>query len=131
MLGSLSYLGYTLLFCLPPILLLWLRRDFRTTLLRDARRILLTSALLAFYGSTIWPIALDWGAWAYAPDKITGVLLFRYVHLEDAVWWLLVSFLIASFVSVASAPEERGGDLVRKSASRIFSRAAQRSRPAP
>ena len=106
-----SYLGYTLMFCLPPLVLLWLRREFAARMARDLGRILATSLLLTVYGCIIWPVALKMGAWSYAQDRILNIKLFGYVHLEDAVWWLLISFLLASFISLSIRFEEEGVDI--------------------
>jgi lycopene cyclase domain-containing protein len=103
-----SYLGYTLMFCLPPLVLLWLRREFASRMARDLWRILAASLLLTAYGCVIWPVALKMRAWSYAEDRILGIKLFGYVHLEDAVWWLLVSFLLASFISLSIRYEDEG-----------------------
>lgn len=111
-----SYLGYTLLFCLPPIVLLWLRREFAARMLRDLRRILAASLLLTAYGCLVWPVALKMGAWAYSEDRILNFKLFGYVHLEDALWWLLVSFLLASFVSLSIRFEEEGVNIFLREA---------------
>jgi lycopene cyclase domain-containing protein len=103
-----SYLGYTLMFCLPPLVLLWLRREFASRMARDLGRILAASLLLTVYGCIIWPVALKMGAWSYAEDRILNIKLFGYVHLEDAVWWLLISFLLASFIALSIRFEEEG-----------------------
>lgn len=103
-----SYLGYTLMFCLPPIVLLWLRREFALRMARDLKQILAASLLLTLYGCSIWPLALKMGAWAYAENRILNIKLFGYVHIEDAVWWLLISFLLASFMSLSIRFEEEG-----------------------
>jgi lycopene cyclase domain-containing protein len=103
-----SYLGYTLMFCLPPLVLLWLRREFASRVARDLGRILAASLLLTVYGCIIWPVALKMGAWSYAEDRILNIKLFGYVHLEDAIWWLLISFLLASFISLSIRFEEEG-----------------------
>lgn len=103
-----SYLGYTLMFCLPPIVLLWLRREFFMRMVRDVGRILAASVLLTVYGCIIWPVALKMGAWAYAENRILNIKLFGYVYLEDAVWWLLVSLLMTSFISLSIRFEEEG-----------------------
>ncbi len=103
-----SYLGYTLMFCLPPLVLLWLRREFALRMARDLGRIVVASLLLTVYGCIIWPVALKMGAWSYADNRILNIKLFGYVYLEDAVWWLLISFLLASFVSLSISFEEEG-----------------------
>ncbi len=103
-----SYLGYTLMFCLPPLVLLWLRREFAAPMTRDLGRILAASLLLTVYGCLSWPVALKIGAWSYAGDRILNIKLFGYVHLEDAVWWMLISFLLASFISLSIRFEEEG-----------------------
>ena len=88
-----SYIGYTALFGLPPLILMWLRREFFNVLVSRLGIILLSSLILTVYGSLIWPVALHHGAWAYSPDMITKIMLFGYVHLDDVMWWLIVSLL--------------------------------------
>ncbi len=111
MFEELSYVGYTGLFCLPPLILLWLRREFLEILAPRLKRILLSTLALTVYGSLIWPIALKYGAWAYRSDRITNVKLFGYVYLDDVVWWVAVSFLFASVVTVSMHYERRGVDI--------------------
>ena len=111
-----SYLGYTLLFCLPPLALLWLRREFSERMARDLGRIAAAALILTLYGCAVWPIAMRMGAWAYAGDRVLGVRLFGWVHLEDAVWWLLVSVLIASFIALSTRYEDEGIDIVLREA---------------
>ncbi len=111
-----SYLGYTLLFCLPPLALLWLRREFAERMAKDVGRIVAAALILTIYGCAVWPIAMRMGAWAYAGDRVLGVRLFGWVHLEDAVWWLLVSVLIASFVALSTRYEDEGIDIVLREA---------------
>lgn len=112
MFGEHSYLGYTLIFCVPPLLLLWLRREFCRVMRRDLRRILVATAVLTLYGSLIWPIALHYGAWAYGGDRLLGIEVLGYVYVEDVLWWFLVSFLFASYVSLSTWHEERGRDVL-------------------
>lgn len=107
-----SYLGYTLLFCVPPIALIWLRGEFSERLAGDLGRIAAATAALTLYGCAIWPVAMRMGAWAYAGDRVLGVKLLGWVHVEDAVWWALVSFLMASFITLSSRYEREGTDIV-------------------
>lgn len=107
-----SYLGYTLMFCLPPIVLLWVRAEFARTMRKDLAGILLATAIISVYGSAIWPLAIRWGCWTYREDRILNRKLFGYVFVEDVVWWVLVSFLFASFVSLSTRWEESGRDVV-------------------
>jgi lycopene cyclase domain-containing protein len=107
-----SYLGYTLMFCLPPIVLLWVRAEFARTMRKDLAGILLATAIISVYGSAIWPLAIRWGCWTYQEDRILNHKLFGYVFVEDVVWWVLVSFLFASFVSLSTRWEESGRDVV-------------------
>ncbi len=114
MFERLSYVGYTALFCLPPLILLWLRREFLEVLRPRLRPILLATAALTLYGSAIWPIALDRGAWAYGADRITGLELAGRVLLDDVLWWALVGLLFSSFVALSVEYERRGVDLVSR-----------------
>jgi diacylglycerol kinase (ATP) len=107
-----SYLGYTLLFCLPPLALLWLRGEFSTRMARDVRQVAAVTAVLTFYGCAAWPVALKMGAWAYADTRILNVKILGWVHVEDAAWWFLVSALMASFVSLSARYEDEGVDIV-------------------
>jgi lycopene cyclase domain-containing protein len=106
-----SYLGYTLIFCLPPLVTLWMRQEFARRLAKDLYRILAATAILTLYGSIMWPMALRAGAWAYADNRILNIKLLGYVHFEDTLWWLLVSFLMASFVSLSIRYEDEGVDI--------------------
>jgi diacylglycerol kinase len=107
-----SYLGYTLLFCLPPIVLLWVRAEFARAMREDLRGILLATAIISLYGSAIWPVAIRLGCWSYREDRILNRKLFGVVFVEDVVWWVLVSFLFASFVALSTRWERSGRDVV-------------------
>ncbi len=107
-----SYLGYTLLFCLPAILMLWTLPGPARALRADLKGILLATGVLTLYGSLIWPLAIYWRCWSYDDGKILNVKLFGFVYLEDVVWWLLVSFLMASFVALGTRFEEERRDPV-------------------
>lgn len=74
--------------------------------------ILLASALITVSGSALWGLAIKLGAWAYSPEKITGITLFDYVFLEDIVWWFFISFLLSSFWVVSSSQEKENRDVV-------------------
>ena len=102
MFEHLSYVGYNALFCLPFIVLIWLRREFVEVLKERWRPIVISTVALTLYGSIIWPIALNLGCWAYGSDKNTGIMLFGLVLLDDITWWLFISFLFASFVSLST-----------------------------
>jgi len=107
-----TYVGTTVLFCVPPLVLLWLRREFFEILRPRLPRIALAAAVLTVYGGAIWPIALRWGAWAYRDDRIAGIEILGYVWLDDVLWWALVGFLMASFVALSIEYESRGVDIV-------------------
>ena len=111
-----SYLGYTLMFCLPPLVLLWLRREFAERMAKDLGRILAATLALTAYGCATWPVARSIGAWAYADDRLLGVKLLGWVDLEDLVWWLVVSFLFASYVSLSTRYEDEGVDILVREA---------------
>ena len=115
-----SYLGYTLLFCLPPIVLLWVRAEFARTMREDLRGILLATAIISLYGSAIWPVAIRWGCWSYREDRILNRKLFGVVFVEDVVWWVLVSFLFASFVALSTRWERSGRDVVAEELSGLW-----------
>jgi len=110
----LSYVGYTALFCVPPLALLWLRREFATVLRARLRPILLSTAVLTLYGSVLWPRALARGAWAYGPERVTGIELFGYVPVDDVFWWLLIGLLFSSFIALSTHYEDRGVDIVAR-----------------
>jgi undecaprenol kinase len=109
-----TYLGYTLLFCLPAIVLLWARAEFAQTMRKDLTGILVAAAIITTYGSAIWPLAMRWRCWSYAESKILNRKFFDYVFAEDVIWWALVSFLVASFVSLSTRWEASGRDLVAR-----------------
>ena len=111
MFEELSYVGYNALFCIPPLILMWLRREFFKILVSRLKIILFSSLILTVYGSLIWPIALQHGAWAYSSDKITNITLFGYVYIDDVMWWLLVSLLFSSAVTLGIHYERQGVDI--------------------
>ena len=111
MFDHLSYVGYNALFCLPFLILIWLRREFLEVLVTRWRPILISTVALTVYGSLIWPIALEYGCWAYGSDKISGIKLLGYVYIDDVMRWLLVSFLLASYVSLSTHYEQQGVDI--------------------
>ena len=106
-----TYIGYTMLFCIPPLILLWLRREFFAILAENSKTITLSTAVLTIYGSLIWPIAIHYGAWTYTEGKFTGIKLFYYVYIDDVIWWLFVSFLFSSFIVLSAVYEKRGEDV--------------------
>ncbi|MFC1477331.1 diacylglycerol kinase family protein [candidate division KSB1 bacterium] len=106
-----SYIGYTLMFCVPPLVLFWLRREFFLILKDNIKVIFLSVLVLTVYGSLIWPVALKYGAWAYSPDRITNAALFQYVYVDDVIWWIFVSLLLASFIVVSAYYEDRGRNI--------------------
>ena len=115
-----SYIGYTALFGLPPLILMWLRREFFNVLVSRLGIILLSSLILTVYGSLIWPVALHHGAWAYSPDMITKIMLFGYVHLDDVMWWLIVSLLFSSAVTLGVHYERQGVDIFQRELRGLF-----------
>ncbi len=112
MFDQLSYVGYTVLFCLPPIILIWLRREFFDVLSKKWRPVLVSTLAITAYGSLIWPVALKYRCWTYEADRFTGVKLLGYVYLDDVFWWLLVSFLFSSFIILSAHYERQGIDIV-------------------
>jgi diacylglycerol kinase len=76
------------------------------------RGILLATAIISLYGSAIWPVAIRWGCWSYRETRILNRKLFGVVFVEDVVWWVLVSFLFASFVALSTRWERSGRDVV-------------------
>ncbi len=114
MFGASSYIGYTLLFCVPALTLMWLRKDFFPILWQNLATIGLSTLILTLYGSLIWPVALKVGAWAYDPGKISGIKLFHYVYLDDVIWWLLIGLVFSSFITLSKYYEDRGRNLLLK-----------------
>lgn len=114
MFERLSYLGYTALFCLPPLVLVWLRREFAEILRARLRPILVSTAVLTVYGSVLWPFALERGAWAYGEQRLTGIRLFGLVYVDDVLWWLLVGLLFSSFIALSTHYEDRGVDIISR-----------------
>lgn len=112
MFERLSYVGYTALFCLPPLALVWLRREFAEILRARLRPILVSTTVLTVYGSVLWPLALERGAWAYGPERVTGVELFGLVYVDDVLWWLLIGLLFSSFIALSTHYEDRGVDII-------------------
>ena len=105
-----TYLGYTLLFCLPPIALLW--GKYARAMRDDLWRILSATAILTLYGNAVWPTAMGWNCWQYSESRILNWKLLGLYHIEDVVWWLLVSLLVASFISLSTRCERQGQDVV-------------------
>lgn len=114
MFGHLSYTGYTLLFCIPPLILMWLRREFYPVLVRNLRGILVSTAVLTLYGSLIWPVALQVGAWRYEPSRLLGWRIAGYVYVDDVLWWLLIGFTFSSFIVLSTHYERQGVDLMSR-----------------
>ena len=112
MFGHQSYIGYTLLFCLPPLILLWLRREFFPILRKNIKGILLSTLALTLYGSLIWPIALKWGCWAYNESRISNRMLLGYVYIDDVLWWIFIGLVFSSFIAVAREYERQGTDIM-------------------
>ncbi|MFQ6015080.1 MAG: hypothetical protein ACE5NP_06530 [Anaerolineae bacterium] len=110
MFGFNTYLILTLLFALPPIALLWWRH-FRL-LWQEKGLICFVTFLATSYGFFVWPVSMQWQSWAYSKDQIIGLWVIA-TALEDIVWWLLISFLFASFVVVASHFEEQKQPLLK------------------
>lgn len=104
MFGQYSYLFYTLIFTLPLTFILWVY--YFPLLQKNSRVVFLTTFILTLYGFFLWPLAIDWKAWAYSPDKILGVKIFD-THLEDILWWFLIVFLLSSFAVVLAQKEEK------------------------
>ena len=111
MFNHMSYIGYNALFCVPFIILIWIRREFFDVLVTKWRPILISTTVLTVYGSIIWPVALKYGCWAYGIDKISGVKILGYVYIDDVMWWLLVSFLLTSYVALSAYYEQQGVDI--------------------
>lgn len=114
MFERLSYVGYTALFCLPPLVLVWLRREFAEILRARLRPILVSTAVLTVYGSVLWPFALERGAWAYGEQRLTGLRLFGLVYVDDVLWWLLIGLLFSSFIALSTHYEDRGIDIISR-----------------
>lgn len=112
MFGNATYLFYTLIFCIPPLLALWLNGKFSAILRKRLRPILVSTLVLTGYGNIIWPIARENGAWSYHSEKILGIQFFHRIVLEDIIWWACIGFLFSSFVALSAYYEERGIDIV-------------------
>lgn len=112
MFGKFTYLYYTLIFTIPLILFLWFY--FLTILKKNLLSIAITTALLTLYGFFLWPTGLAWKTWVYNGEKILGVSIFGTV-LEDIVWWLFISLLLASFAIVMIKKEQQKERLMRRS----------------
>jgi diacylglycerol kinase len=111
MFDELTYVGYNAIFCLPPLILLWLRKEFFEILCPRLKTIVLSTLILTVYGSLIWPVALKYGAWAYGADRITNVKFLGYVYIDDIMWWAMVSALFSSAVVLGVHYERQGVDI--------------------
>ncbi len=105
MFGKNTYLFYTLFFTLPLICLLW--GYYFPILKRKVKTVFLTTLILTTYGYFLWPLGLLWQTWAYSPEKILDIKI-GLTHLEDILWWFLISFLLSSFTIIFSQKEEGG-----------------------
>ena len=112
MFEQMSYIGTTLLFCIPPLILMWLRKEFFEILKKNLKTIILSTVILTIYGCISWPIALKYGAWSYSPEKISNLKLFGMVFLDDTIWWIFVGLIFSSFISLSTHYEDQGIDIV-------------------
>jgi len=117
---QMSYIGYTLLFCIPPLILMWLRKEFFLILQKNVKTIVLSTVILTLYGCLIWPIALKYGVWSYSPEKITNVKLLGFVFLDDIIWWIFVGLVFSSFISISAHYEDQGIDIVSREIKAFF-----------
>ena len=106
-----TYIGYNVLFCVPFLVLIWSRKEFYDILKTRLKPIFLATFVLTFYGSLIWPLALELRCWEYGDGKITGIQLLNFVYLDDVVWWFLVNFLIVTYVCLSTHYEKSGVDI--------------------
>lgn len=115
MLVNMTYILFTLFFCIPPIIFLWARKDFLPILAGNKKEIIITTMLITLYGSFVWPIAERLEFWVYNPKRISGVMIYT-VLLDDIIWWVCVSFLFSSFIAISAHYEEKGADIVMREA---------------
>lgn len=106
-----SYLLYTIIFTIPLILILWVY--YFPILKRNSKVVFLTTFVFTLYGFFIWPLAINWKAWAYSPDKILNIQILG-THLEDITWWFLIVFLLSSFTVVLAQKEEKKESIFKR-----------------
>ena len=104
-LAKFSYLFYTLLFTLIPILILWTKKF---NFLKKNIKIVFYSVLIGLiYTFISSPFAQLFGAWHYSNEKVLGVFLFNF-PIEDLIFAALVSAAISSAVMVFVYYIQRG-----------------------
>lgn len=92
MFGNLSYLVWMLVFCIPPIGYLWIRKW--NVLNRNRHTILLMVLLGLLFYIIPNPVIRGWDTWFYSDDKIIGRVF--GAPIEDLVFAVLVALAIAS-----------------------------------
>ena len=107
MFGHYTYLIYTLIFTLSPIVLIWIH-DY-PMMRKNLTVIGIVALLSAVYQVVVDPFAESWHAWFFGNDKILGIWIGNF-PIENTVFFVLVSIAITSFVltRIGSAERHRG-----------------------
>ena len=104
MFGHYSYLVYTLIFTLSPIVLMWMH-DY--PMMRKNFSVIGIVALLSvLYQSIVDPFAESWHAWFFGNDKILGIWIGSF-PIENTLFFALVSIAITSCILNRIASMER------------------------
>lgn len=102
--GKWTYVLLNLVFFFPVLFLIWFR--YAGVVWRE-RRFVIYAGLFGFViFFIIDPVATYWGAWGFDYTKTLGIR-FGFSVLEELVWAMLVSIIVAIAISVA-APREEG-----------------------
>lgn len=111
MFGKFTYLGYTVIFTIPLIIITWIY--YWPILKKKIKVITFLVTLLTIYGSILMTLALYVKAWSYASNKFLGIY-FLGIVVENIIWWVLILLLEVSAIIVL---------MVKKDANKsIFSR---------
>lgn len=100
-----TYVGWELVWALPPILLQW---GLGGDILWRRRRLLLAALLPAVvYLSATDAFAIHQGIWTISPHWSLGLLVGGVLPLEELLFFLLTSALITGGLILGSSPEMR------------------------
>lgn len=103
--GKWTYVTLNILFFTPVLVLVW--KKYRRTIMEE-KRFLVIAGLFGFcIFFIIDPLATYWGAWGFDYTKTLGIR-FGFSVIEELVWAMLVSTIVALAVSVGARKEENG-----------------------
>jgi lycopene cyclase domain-containing protein len=104
-----TYLGFHLVFLVPPLLLLLLRRRGRGRAHPREALFLAAIAAIALVYTTPWDNYLVWrGVWDYGEDRVLGTI--GYVPVEEYLFFLLQPLLAGLWLYEVLRPAGPGWD---------------------